>query len=106
MTTDTIETAEIKKDLEALLINNQDLSQISSHLSCFNPIKVMGMEKMEIRHSNILGWLLNPQLITSVINDGITQWRQLLVGTVFDSFVMQLLKSCVTVNFNLRNVKT
>ncbi len=48
-------------DLESLFVNNADLDAIRSHLSRFNPIKTMGMERMEIRHSAILGWLLSPQ---------------------------------------------
>ena len=48
-------------DLESLFVNNPDLDEIRAHLSKFNPIKVMGMERMEIRHSAILAWLLDPQ---------------------------------------------
>ena len=48
-------------DLESLFVNNPDLDKIRAHLSKFNPIKTMGMERMEIRHSAILAWLLNPQ---------------------------------------------
>lgn len=48
-------------DLESLFVNNADLDAIRSHLSRFNTIKIMGMERMEIRHSAILGWLLSPQ---------------------------------------------
>jgi len=48
-------------ELEALLINNPDLHRIKSHLGRFNPIKVMGMAHMEIRHSSILRWLFDPQ---------------------------------------------
>ena len=48
-------------DLESLFVNNPDLDEIRAHLSKFNPIKTMGMERMEIRHSAILAWLLDPQ---------------------------------------------
>lgn len=48
-------------DFEAVFVNNRKLAQISAHLSRFNPIRVMRMERMEIRHSAILAWLLNPQ---------------------------------------------
>lgn len=48
-------------DFEALFVNNRKLAQISAHLNRFNPIRVMRMERMEIRHSAILAWLLNPQ---------------------------------------------
>lgn len=51
----------ILKDFEALFINNSRLERINLYLSKFNPIKTMRMERMEIRHSAILAWLLDPQ---------------------------------------------
>jgi len=48
-------------DVEGFILNNKDLANINAYLSRFNPIKVMGMERMEIRHSKILGWLLDPR---------------------------------------------
>ncbi len=48
-------------DFENLLINNPELDQIGNYLNRFNPIKTMRMEGMEIRHSAILAWLLDPQ---------------------------------------------
>lgn len=47
-------------ELEVLFVNNPVLAQIESYLSRFNPIRVMKMERMEIRHSAILAWLLDP----------------------------------------------
>lgn len=47
--------------LEQLFVNNEAMSSIEKHLNKFNPIKVMKMEGMEIRHSAILAWLLDPQ---------------------------------------------
>jgi len=46
---------------ESLLINNPRFADIDAYISRFNPIRVMKMEHMEIRHSAILGWLLSPQ---------------------------------------------
>ena len=43
------------------LINNHDLDTINSLLNRFNPIKLMKMEESEIKHSNILRWLLDPK---------------------------------------------
>jgi hypothetical protein len=48
-------------DFESLFINNPELDQIGAYLKRFNPIKTMGMQHMEIRHSAILGWLMDPQ---------------------------------------------
>lgn len=49
-----------QNDLEALFVNNPDLDRISAYLDRFNPIRVMRMQDMEIRHSAILAWLLDP----------------------------------------------
>lgn len=48
-------------DFERLFINNSKLDRISAYLNRFNPIRVMRMEQMEIRHSAILAWLLDPR---------------------------------------------
>lgn len=48
-------------ELEALFVNNPAFAQIEAYLDRFNPIHVMGMARMEIRHSAILAWLLDPQ---------------------------------------------
>ena len=49
-----------QNELEALFVNNPDLDRIAAHMNRFNPIRVMRMEGMEVRHSNILAWLLDP----------------------------------------------
>ncbi len=48
-------------EMERLFVNNENLDQIEAYLGRFNPIKVMKMERMEIRHSAILAWLLDPK---------------------------------------------
>ncbi|MFS2325374.1 PD-(D/E)XK nuclease family protein [Brucella sp. H1_1004] len=48
-------------ELEQLFVNNEALLSIEKHLNKFNPIKVMKMQGMEIRHSAILAWLLDPK---------------------------------------------
>lgn len=47
-------------ELESLFVNNEMLARIEGHLNRFNPINVMKMASMEIRHSAILAWLLDP----------------------------------------------
>lgn len=49
------------EQIESFILNNKELANIHAFLSKFNPIKVMGMEQVEIRHSKILGWLLDPK---------------------------------------------
>lgn len=48
-------------DFEDCFVNNTDLDRISGYLNRFNPIRIMRMESMEIRHSAILAWLLDPR---------------------------------------------
>lgn len=47
-------------ELENLFVNNPDFDELGAYLNRFNPIRIMRMEGMEIRHSNILAWLLDP----------------------------------------------
>lgn len=47
-------------EIEALFVNNADFAKLAAMLNRFNPIRTMGMEHMEIRHSAILAWLLDP----------------------------------------------
>ena len=49
------------QDFEKLFIKDDALSKIQNYLDKFNPIKIMRMQYMEIRHSAILAWLLDPQ---------------------------------------------
>lgn len=42
------------------LTNNKDFEKLESKLNRFNPFKVLNIERYEIRHSNVLGWLLDP----------------------------------------------
>lgn len=49
-----------EEELEDLFINNSSFNAIVEHVTKFNPIKIMGMERMEIRHSAILAWLMTP----------------------------------------------
>ena len=49
------------ENFENLVINNDTFREIEAYLNRFNPIRVMKMEEMEIRHSSILGWLLDPR---------------------------------------------
>ena len=48
------------EELESLFVNNESMAKIETYINRFNPIRVMKMERMEIRHSAILSWLLNP----------------------------------------------
>jgi len=47
--------------LDKFLVNNTKLEELSAKLSIFNIFKALRIEKAEIRHSNVMAWLLNPQ---------------------------------------------
>lgn len=47
-------------ELEAVFVNNRAFLQLNSLINRFNPIRVMNVERMEIKHSAILAWLLDP----------------------------------------------
>lgn len=43
------------------LLNDKNLNNIKDSVIGFNPFRVLRLEHYEIRHSNFLAWLLNPQ---------------------------------------------
>lgn len=57
----TDETEPTQEELEALFVNNDDLGRLDDWLGRFNPIRVLGVADREIRHSNVIGWLLDPR---------------------------------------------
>ena len=44
-----------------MTVNNTDIKKIRAYIERFNPIKIMEVEQKEIKHSNILAWLLKPE---------------------------------------------
>jgi hypothetical protein len=42
------------------VIHNIHLEKLESRLNRFNPLKILKVNELEIRHSNILAWLLDP----------------------------------------------
>lgn len=60
MSNSSAEAAPPLADFESLFVNNTKLQTIAAFLNRFNPIRVMKMERQEIRHSAILSWLLDP----------------------------------------------
>ena len=49
-----------KEQLYNFIVNNHNLEILESRIEVFNPFKVLEVERYEIRHSNVLAWLLNP----------------------------------------------
>ena len=56
-----VEKEEQIKLLNQFLVDNWELEQLSAKLAAFNILKVLKIEKAEIRHSNVLAWLMDPQ---------------------------------------------
>jgi len=71
-------------DFENLFVNNADLVKLESAINRFNPLKVLRIEQMEIRHSSILGWLLNPyenhglgdDFLKSFLSEALKSWSE------------------------------
>lgn len=53
-------TAEAIAALEAFVVDNDDLVQLEERIGKFNIFDALGIVRAEIRHSNFLGWLLDP----------------------------------------------
>jgi hypothetical protein len=47
-------------ELEDFLLNNPELETLEGLLSQFNIFETLNMVNAEVRHSNVLAWLLNP----------------------------------------------
>ncbi|MEA4826902.1 MAG: PD-(D/E)XK nuclease family protein [Clostridium sp.] len=52
---------ENQKAIEELLMDMEIFEQIETKLSNFNAFETLGIVNTEIRHSNVLSWLLNPK---------------------------------------------
>ena len=60
ITNDIEGSDDLKQNLTNLL-KDEKLEEINESVSGFNPFRVLKLEHYEIRHSNFLAWLLNPQ---------------------------------------------
>lgn len=52
---------EIKDHLHNFIVNNEDFERLEVELKRFNPFSVLKIQSHEIRHSNVLAWLLDPK---------------------------------------------
>lgn len=48
-------------NLQKFIANNYELESLEAKLNEFNPFKVLKVDQYEIRHSNVLSWLLTPE---------------------------------------------
>ncbi|MFI5408067.1 PD-(D/E)XK nuclease family protein [Kaistia sp. UC242_56] len=51
---------EIEKQIERLVLEDSDFQQLEAEFNCFCPFEAMGMVRAEIRHGNLLAYLLDP----------------------------------------------
>ncbi|NQT16162.1 MAG: PD-(D/E)XK nuclease family protein [Planctomycetes bacterium] len=56
----TPDLATAQRALDAFLVDNQELERLNARLSAFNLFNVLRIGHVEIRHSNVLAWLLTP----------------------------------------------
>jgi hypothetical protein len=47
--------------IDKFLADNPELEDLSAILSTFNVFRALKIEQVEIRHSNVLAWLLDPE---------------------------------------------
>jgi len=55
-----MDPVQAQRKLDGFLVDNQDLEALNARLASFNLFRVLRIEKAEIRHSNVLAWLLTP----------------------------------------------
>ena len=94
--------ADDMKELRALLdfsINNNDLDKLESLISAFNPFKILGIQDNEIRHSNVLSWLIDPNGHHGL---GDTLFKNLLLEVLKDNRGGNLpqIKDVIVANFS------
>jgi hypothetical protein len=83
-TTDALTLPE-EKQIEALnefLVKCHELEQVTALEREFNVLKIFGFEKGEIRHSNVLAWLLSPYESHGIGDRFLRRW---LMRVIYDS---------------------
>ena len=68
------------KKLLNFSVNNPDLVKLENLINSFNPLKILGVSEYEIRHSNVLAWLFDPN------------GHHGLNDTLFKNFLLEVLK--------------
>jgi hypothetical protein len=49
-----------KQQLINFAVNNDKLELLKARINRFNPFKILKVQDYEIRHSNVLAWILDP----------------------------------------------
>src|SRR4030067_1768451 len=56
-----LDPIETRRKLDTFLVDNHELEILNSKLAQFNILRILKIERSEIRHSNVLAWLLDPR---------------------------------------------
>lgn len=56
----TLQAIDARDALERFVSENDELLELEEHVAQFNIFEALGIAKTEIRHSNFLGWLMDP----------------------------------------------
>jgi len=73
--------------LDRFLVDNPELEDLSARLAQFNIFRALGIEHHEIRHSNVLAWLMDPAESHGL---GEVPLRRLLASLLFGQDVSRL----------------
>src|SRR5690554_5379880 len=49
-----------KQSVINFIVNNDKLELLKARVNSFNPLKILRVQDYEIRHSNVLAWVLDP----------------------------------------------
>jgi len=94
--------------------NSKQFSVLNSQLKIFNPFKVLRIEEFEIRHSNFLGWLINPNenhqtndfFLRHLLVDFVKQIKDSDTFSFQDLFTSSLKNTTVLREYKLANKKS
>jgi hypothetical protein len=81
---------DIEKDLTDLVMNCRELTELESKLSQFNIFRVLRASHNEIRHSNMLAWLLKPDESHSLGSRFLRRWLMQIVHEAEDTTATRL----------------
>jgi len=74
-----------RSDLEALVVSAPEFSKLERRLGRYNAFKVLGISRTEIRHSNILAWLMSPRESHGLGTDFLQRFLQIVVHEMTDT---------------------
>ena len=60
-----MEKQEQMRQIEAFVVDNPQLEQLEALIAEFNIFEAMGVVRQELRHSDFLAFMLNPQASTA-----------------------------------------